>query len=51
MYIYLSVGNMEEFWHTMSFGGRVSDKKMQAGALWPTPNMDMSFSGLAEKLS
>ena len=51
MYTCLSVGNMEEFWHPMLFDGRVGDKKMQAGALWPTPNMDMSFSGLAEKLS
>ena len=42
---------MEDFEHTMSFGGMVCDKNMQAGALWPVPSMDMSFSVLTEKES
>ena len=42
---------MEDFGHIMSFGGIVGDKKMQTGALWPVPNMDMLFSGLSEELS
>ena len=40
---------MGYFGHTMSFGGMMGDKMMQAGDLWPVPSMDMSFSVLAEK--
>ena len=39
---------MEVYGHTMSFGGMVGDKKMQAEAFWPGPSIDVSFSGIAE---
>ena len=45
----LCLGVMEYLWHTVSFGGMVDDKKMQAGALWCGLSMDMLFDGLVEK--
>ena len=40
---------MKDVGHTMSFGGVMGDKRMQAGGLWPVLSMDMPLSVLAGK--